>query len=97
MAEAFHWEKQIQGWSRRKRELLVEGGLDAVKDWSARERRRASDVDVPPPIPHRSSSERSESKRPNRRTTQPRTGLSRFDSSLLGGQSPCHSGLWAKA
>ncbi|MEL5992240.1 GIY-YIG nuclease family protein [Microbacterium phosphatis] len=51
VAEAFHWEKQIQGWSRRKRELLVEGGLDAVKGWSARERRRASDVDVPPPSP----------------------------------------------
>lgn len=40
--DAFAWEKRIQGWSHAKREALVSGGLDAVRGWSARERRRRS-------------------------------------------------------
>ena len=38
--DAFAWEKRIQGWSHAKREAFMEGGLDAVKGWSARDRRR---------------------------------------------------------
>ncbi|MER7798594.1 GIY-YIG nuclease family protein [Microbacterium sp. NPDC096154] len=38
IGEAYHWEKQIQGWSRRKREALIAHGLDGVIGWSARER-----------------------------------------------------------
>lgn len=42
--EAFRWEKRIQGWSHAKRQAFINGGIDAVKGWSARERaqRRAS-------------------------------------------------------
>ena len=36
--EAFAWEKRIQGWSHAKRMAFIEGGLDAVKSWSARTR-----------------------------------------------------------
>ncbi|WP_309065975.1 GIY-YIG nuclease family protein [Microbacterium sp.] len=36
--EAFRWEKRIQGWSHAKRQEFINGGLDAVKGWSARER-----------------------------------------------------------
>ncbi|WP_336644702.1 GIY-YIG nuclease family protein [Microbacterium sp. USHLN186] len=36
--EAFWLEKQIQGWSHAKRLALIEGGFDAIKGWSARER-----------------------------------------------------------
>ncbi|MFT3798758.1 GIY-YIG nuclease family protein [Microbacterium sp.] len=36
--EAFAWEKRLQGWSHRKRIAFAEGGLDAVRGWSARER-----------------------------------------------------------
>ena len=44
IAEAFHWEKQIQGWSRPKRELLIEGGLEAVRHWSVNERKRRAEA-----------------------------------------------------
>jgi putative endonuclease len=37
--EAFAWEKRIQGWSHAKREAFIEGGIAAVKGWSARSRR----------------------------------------------------------
>ncbi|WP_458040246.1 MULTISPECIES: GIY-YIG nuclease family protein [Bacteria] len=40
--EAFAWEKRIQGWSHDKRAALIEGGLDAVRGWSARQRRAQS-------------------------------------------------------
>lgn len=36
--EAFALEKQIQGWSHAKRLAFIEGGFDAIKGWSARER-----------------------------------------------------------
>jgi putative endonuclease len=36
--EAFAWEKRIQGWSRAKRQAFIDGGLDAVIGWSARDR-----------------------------------------------------------
>ena len=36
--EAFGLEKRIQGWSHAKRQAFIEGGLDAIKGWSVRER-----------------------------------------------------------
>lgn len=36
--EAFALEKRIQGWSHAKRVAFMEGGYDAIKGWSARER-----------------------------------------------------------
>ena len=39
--EAFAWEKRIQGWSHAKRLAFVEGGLDAVRRWSAKTRSRS--------------------------------------------------------
>ncbi|WP_214465668.1 GIY-YIG nuclease family protein [Microbacterium flavescens] len=38
VADAFGWEKRIQGWSHAKREAFIDGGLDAVRGWSARTR-----------------------------------------------------------
>lgn len=42
--EAFALEKRIQGWSHAKRLAFIEGGYDAIRGWSARERgpRRSS-------------------------------------------------------
>ncbi|MFL0411215.1 GIY-YIG nuclease family protein [Microbacterium paludicola] len=40
IGQAFHWEKQIQGWSRRKREALIEHGIDGVIGWSVADRER---------------------------------------------------------
>ena len=37
--DAFRWEKRLQGWSHAKRRLLIEGGMDAVRGWSAAQRR----------------------------------------------------------
>ncbi|WEK13238.1 MAG: GIY-YIG nuclease family protein [Candidatus Microbacterium phytovorans] len=39
--EAFAWEKRLQGWSHAKRIAFAEGGLDAVRGWSAAHRRRS--------------------------------------------------------
>lgn len=36
--DAFAWEKQLQGWSHEKRIAFAEGGLDAVRGWSAAHR-----------------------------------------------------------
>lgn len=36
--EAFALEKRIQGWSHAKRIAFIEGGYDAIRGWSARER-----------------------------------------------------------
>ncbi len=36
--EAFAWEKRIQGWSHAKRVAFAEGGVEAVRGWSARQR-----------------------------------------------------------
>jgi putative endonuclease len=43
--EAFAFEKRVQGWSRRKREALMEGRLGDLgwlssRSWAARQRRR---------------------------------------------------------
>jgi putative endonuclease len=38
--EAFGWEKRIQGWSRAKKLLLVEGRYDELPGWSRRSRKR---------------------------------------------------------
>ncbi|MBW1640257.1 GIY-YIG nuclease family protein [Microbacterium resistens] len=46
--EAFAWEKRIQGWGHAKREAFMAGGIDAVRGWSARGRRR---TDGPHPGP----------------------------------------------
>ena len=35
---AFGLEKRIQGWSHAKRQAFIEGGFDAIKGWSVRER-----------------------------------------------------------
>ena len=42
--EAFAFEKRVQGWSRRKREALIEGRLEALpglasRSWAARRAR----------------------------------------------------------
>ncbi len=37
--EAFALEKQVQGWSRRKREALIAGELDALPTLASRSRR----------------------------------------------------------
>ena len=42
--QAFAFEKQVQGWSRRKRQALIEGRWDVLPDlasrgWAARQRR----------------------------------------------------------
>ena len=34
--DAFHYEKQIQGWSRAKRVALIEGRFDALPDLASR-------------------------------------------------------------
>ena len=36
--DAFAWEKRLQGWSHAKRLAFIDGGLDAVRGWSARGR-----------------------------------------------------------
>ncbi|MBY6061824.1 GIY-YIG nuclease family protein [Microbacterium esteraromaticum] len=36
--EAFALEKRMQGWSHAKRLAFMEGGYDAIKGWSTRER-----------------------------------------------------------
>ena len=40
--DAFAWEKRMQGWSHAKRVAYAEGGVDAVKGWSARQRKSGS-------------------------------------------------------
>jgi len=34
--DAFHYEKQIQGWNRKKREALIRGDFEALPDLSRR-------------------------------------------------------------
>jgi len=41
-AEAFAFEKQVQGWSRRKREALIDGHFDRLPDLSSRIHQRRS-------------------------------------------------------
>ncbi|WP_308468195.1 GIY-YIG nuclease family protein [Rathayibacter soli] len=36
--DAFRREKQIQGWSHAKKQLLIEGRVDELSGWSARGR-----------------------------------------------------------
>jgi putative endonuclease len=39
IADAFGWEKRIQGWNRAKKQLLIDGRYDELRGWSARARR----------------------------------------------------------
>jgi putative endonuclease len=41
--DAFQWEKRIQGWSHAKRQAFIDGGIDAVRGWSARTRAASPD------------------------------------------------------
>ena len=36
VATAFHWEKRVQGWSRKKRLALIEGRVDLLPGLSRR-------------------------------------------------------------
>jgi len=45
--EAFFWEKRIQGWSRAKKELLIDGRMNEPPGWSARQRRIGSTPPAP--------------------------------------------------
>ena len=36
ITDAFGWEKRIQGWSRAKKQLLIEGRYEELPGWSAR-------------------------------------------------------------
>jgi putative endonuclease len=47
--EAFAWEKRIQGWSRAKKLLLIEGRYDELPGWSARQRAQSADTEQAPP------------------------------------------------
>jgi putative endonuclease len=38
--EAFAFEKQIQGWGRKKREALISGRLELLSPLTSRSRRR---------------------------------------------------------
>ena len=41
--DAFQWEKRIQGWSHAKRQAFIDGGIDAIRGWSARTRAASAD------------------------------------------------------
>jgi putative endonuclease len=54
--DAFHFEKQVQGWGRAKREALMAGRFDllpglASRSWSAARGRTHSDLPDPPRRP----------------------------------------------
>lgn len=38
--EAFQWEHQIKGWSRRKKEALISGDIEGIHDIVKAERKR---------------------------------------------------------
>ena len=40
MDDAFLWEKRIQGWTRAKKQALIDGRYDDLAGWSSRERKR---------------------------------------------------------
>nr|WP_274636798.1 GIY-YIG nuclease family protein [Microbacterium bovistercoris] len=42
---AFLWEKRIQGWSRAKKQLLIDGRYNELPGWSVRARRRLAHPD----------------------------------------------------
>ncbi|GAA5087686.1 hypothetical protein GCM10025760_09150 [Microbacterium yannicii] len=46
IAEAFGWEKRIQGWSRAKKQLLIDGRYEELPGWSARTRSARSPGDA---------------------------------------------------
>ncbi|ERG64075.1 hypothetical protein L332_06340 [Agrococcus pavilionensis RW1] len=64
IAACFALEKQIQGWSRAKREALIRGDFDAIsaaakkRDWAGYRKRRAetgndpTDTEAPPLVEH---------------------------------------------
>jgi putative endonuclease len=39
---AFLWERRIHGWSRAKKELLIEGRYGELSGWSVRQRQERS-------------------------------------------------------
>ncbi|MFD4958263.1 GIY-YIG nuclease family protein [Microbacterium sp. NPDC058389] len=41
ISDAFGWEKRIQGWSRAKKQLLIDGRYDELPGWSVRHRGRS--------------------------------------------------------
>ncbi len=47
--DAFAAEKRIQGWSRAKKRLLIEGRIHDLAGWSARQRRASRDSEPPNP------------------------------------------------
>ncbi|MFE6735050.1 GIY-YIG nuclease family protein [Microbacterium sp. NPDC057650] len=36
--EAYGWERRIHGWSRAKKQLLIDGKYEALPGWSRRQR-----------------------------------------------------------
>ncbi|QIK77455.1 GIY-YIG nuclease family protein [Nocardioides piscis] len=56
IAEAFEWEKRIQGWSRAKREALIKGDEAVIRQlasraWAAQQVRKAvPTTPAPPPV-----------------------------------------------
>ena len=56
VAQAFAWEKKVQGWSRAKRQALIRGDWDALPGLSKRKTRQVrpawlnDDSELPPPI-----------------------------------------------
>ena len=53
--EAFQWERRIHGWSRAKKQVLIEGRYDELPGWSRRQRaqgltRPSSGAERPAPL-----------------------------------------------
>ncbi|MFZ2239043.1 MAG: GIY-YIG nuclease family protein [Gordonia amarae] len=44
VAQAYAWEKQVQGWSRKKREALILGDFDLISELSRRRSGRQPDA-----------------------------------------------------
>ncbi|HWU30964.1 MAG TPA: GIY-YIG nuclease family protein [Microbacterium sp.] len=38
VAEAYDWERRIHGWSRAKKQLLIDGRYEDLPGWSRRQR-----------------------------------------------------------
>ncbi|MEJ1092629.1 GIY-YIG nuclease family protein [Microbacterium istanbulense] len=36
--DAFGWERRIHGWSRAKKQLLIDGNYEGLRGWSVRQR-----------------------------------------------------------
>lgn len=46
IAEAYAWEKKVQGWSRKKRDALMIGDFDLISELSRRRSGRPPNADV---------------------------------------------------